>query len=261
MKIHVYLLCYNEDEIIRQVLSHYSTFCSRIFLLDNYSTDNSVHIATEFDNVRVLQWSSSNQFDDCLAVQIKESYYKQYSRTDGSFCSEVADWVIVCDMDELIYHPRLSEVLADYRAQRVTVANVVGFNMVSPLEPQKLPQLFPAVRMGKPAPVFNKPVLFDPEFDMVFSPGAHPHGVGYQQMQQQFGYKMGKQQVALLHYKYIGLRYLRRAKLARERLSEVNLNLGYGVHYLDSDNDLDSRYLKLHSEARLVIDDDGEIIF
>ena len=38
-KVHVYLLCYNEEDIIAKIIEYYSTFCSKIFILDNYSTD------------------------------------------------------------------------------------------------------------------------------------------------------------------------------------------------------------------------------
>ena len=104
-KVHVYLLCYNEEVIIESVLRYYSSFCTRIFILDNYSTDKSMDIAKQFENVTIIQWENNGFLDDKKHIELKTELYKLYSRKDGKYTQEIADWVIVCDMDELIYHP------------------------------------------------------------------------------------------------------------------------------------------------------------
>lgn len=261
MKIHAYILCYNEEDIILHTLRHYSSFCSRIFLLDNYSTDSSVDIASTFEKVTVLPWWSDDKLNDYKNTEIKQDYYKIYSRVDSSMCVESADWVITCDMDELIYHPQLTSVLAAYKKKGVSVANIVGFNMVSEISLCEIASLNDSVRMGVQAKVFNKPILFTAGFDMVFSPGCHPGGEGYKKMLQQPRYKKGDEQIALLHYKYIGERSIVKAKSSVLRLSQKNINNNLGKHYQNTAEELVEQNLLMRNKARTVLDNKGNIIF
>lgn len=261
MKIHAYILCYNEEDIIFHTLSHYSSFCSRIFLLDNYSTDRSVDIANTFEKVIVLPWWSGNEFDDHANIAIKQSYYKKYSRPDSPLCIESADWVITCDMDELIYHPQLLSILVSYKRQSATVANIIGFNMISKKSLSGIGSLVNSVTMGVQAKVFNKPILFAAGFDMIFSMGCHPSGKGYRKMFQQPLYKKGGERIALLHYKYIGERSIARAKSSVLRLSQKNIDNGLGQHYQKTAKELVEKNLLMRKKARKVLDDSGNIIF
>ncbi|WP_175404477.1 glycosyltransferase family 2 protein [Endozoicomonas atrinae] len=61
MKIHAYLICFNEEKIIKSVLDYYSSICSKIFLFDNGSTDDSVKIACQYDNVRVINFDTGGK--------------------------------------------------------------------------------------------------------------------------------------------------------------------------------------------------------
>lgn len=260
MKIHAYILCYNEEDIIAHTLSYYSSFCSKIFLLDNYSTDKSVDIASNFDKVTVLPWWSGDKLDDYRNIEVKQSFYKVYSRHDGLMCTEPADWVITCDMDELIYHPQLLSTLESYKKQAATVANIVGFNMVSEMSIYEIDSLVDSVRMGVQAKVFNKPVLFAVGFDMIFSVGCHPSGKGYGQMLRQPFYKRGNEKIALLHYKYIGERSVINAQSSGRRLSQKNINNNLGKHYQKTTEELIEKNLLMRRKARKVFDGNGGII-
>lgn len=261
MKIHAYILCYNEEDIIFHTLSYYSSFCSRIFLLDNYSTDGSIDIASTFEKVTILPWWSDNKLNDYKNVEVKQSYYKIYSRPDSPMCVEPADWVITCDMDEIVYHPQLLPILEGYTRQAATVANIVGFNMVSDKNFCEIDSLVDSVKMGVQAKAFNKPVLFAVRFDMIFSMGCHPYGVGYDQMLDQPFYKKGTNKIALLHYKYIGERSIIKAKSSILRLSQENINNNLSGHYQKTTKELVMQHSLMRRKARKILDDKGEIAF
>ena len=41
MKIHAYIIAYNEEKLLPFTLDSYSIFCEKIFVYDKYSTDSS----------------------------------------------------------------------------------------------------------------------------------------------------------------------------------------------------------------------------
>ncbi|CCK76140.1 hypothetical protein OLEAN_C19640 [Oleispira antarctica RB-8] len=207
MNIHVYLLCYNEESIIKNILDYYSSFCSKIFLMDNISTDRSVEIASEFPKVKIISWASGDAIDESLYVKMKSQTYKDYSREGGRYTEEVADWVISCDMDEVLYHPDIIQVLKSYKKEGVTVPQITGFNMTGENDiDQRLPILDQYMN-GVREVVFDKRIVFDADFDMSYSKGCHSYGAGFECMRETYNYKSSNNfPIALLHYKHIGSR-------------------------------------------------------
>mgnify|MGYP003885661107 CR=1 FL=1 len=43
-KIHLYSICYNEQVMLPHFIDHYSSFCDKLFIYDNFSTDLSSDI-------------------------------------------------------------------------------------------------------------------------------------------------------------------------------------------------------------------------
>lgn len=189
MIIHAYLLCYNEEKIIKNTLDYYSKFCSKIFVLDNMSTDKSCEIASQYENVIIIKWQNNGFIDESLYVTLKTQTYKNYSRKGGEFTSEVADWIISCDMDEILYHPNLIWAIKEYDKLDVTVPCITGFNVLgdNELDPERdiIQQYSKAIR-AKP---FDKRILFRCDFDMTYSFGCHPKGNGFEHMKQTYLYK------------------------------------------------------------------------
>lgn len=225
--VHVYLLCYNEESIIAKIIQYYSTFCSKIFILDNYSTDKSVEIAKSFSNVTIIPWKSADgYFDDRMHVKMKTETYKLYSRKDGKYTTEVADWIIACDMDEVLYHPHILDVLFCYQTKGISVPKVTGFNIVdeNPIDSNKM--LIEQYRYGVRAPMFDKRVVFSTNFDMQYSGGAHPLSTGFEHMKIIYGYKTSNEYpLALLHYKYIGMRFMDKAYEYIPRIDKKKNNI------------------------------------
>lgn len=237
-EVHAYLLCYNEEAIIGSVLDYYQSICSRIFILDNMSTDNSLQIAKQYSNVTVIPWSSDGEFNDALGIKIKLKYYKDFSRRGGRYTKKAADWVIVSDMDEILYHPNLLEVLSDYKSKGITVPQITGFEVVGENELIRSKPITEQYTHGFRNVGMDKRIIFDPEFDMVYSLGAHPQGPGFELMKRSYGYSTSNEhQLAMLHFKYIGNRWFETAKKNAPRIAgEIKQrpdgkHAGTGHHY------------------------------
>jgi glycosyltransferase involved in cell wall biosynthesis len=214
MKIHVYLLCYNEEKIISNIIDYYKQFASKIFILDNHSTDRSVEIANNYECVSIIPWKNeSDKIDEAKYVQLKTQLYKNYSRKDGKFTEEVADWIISCDMDEVLYHPNIKDLLEGYTRDGVSVPKVTGFDMVGDNELDANLPIVDQYRLAERNKNFDKRIVFKASFDMAYSYGCHPKGDGFEYMKSSYGYVTSKEsELALLHYKKIGSRYLEAAK-------------------------------------------------
>ena len=80
MKIHAYIISYNEEKLLPFTLDYYSTFCEKIFVYDNYSTDSSDEIYKKYDKVEVIKWDSGNEINENNYIKIKSEEYRKYSR-------------------------------------------------------------------------------------------------------------------------------------------------------------------------------------
>lgn len=269
LKVHAYLLCFNEEPIIKSVLNYYSRFCSKIFVLDNESTDKSVDIAESFENVRVISWKKpSDIFDDKYHVKLKIDTYKLYSRDGGVYTEEVADWVVVSDMDEVLYHPDLLNVLSEYKSEGVTVPQICGFNVVDEKSIDVSMSIVEQYKYGVRHSHFDKRIVFQPDFNMSYSLGCHPAGPGFELMKNTYGYRSSnKYPLALLHYKHVGSRFYDKAKEYSELVDkgqvwrgEDGLYKGVASHYfnfVDSGESV-SPFLK---DRKKLFDEEGNILF
>ena len=263
-KIHAYLLCYNEEHIIKSILNYYDSFCSKIFLLDNYSSDRSVEIAEEFDNVTVIKWEKdNNKIDETKHIHLKTSIYKQYSRKGGQYTTEVADWVIVADMDEVLYHPNISKVLEEYSKKGITVPQITGFDVVSETPINNNKSIVRQYKHGVRTPGFDKRVVFATEFDISYSMGCHPRGPGFAYMKNTYGYQSSNEhQLALLHYKHIGKRFIDKSIEYSKLIDTDNIEknkdgkyIGIGAHYLNIKNENYTVSPFLNARKKLFHDD------
>ena len=86
--VHYYILCWNEERILPQVLDHYSKFCQKMVVMDNESDDRSVEIIQSYPNAEVRTYQSNSQIRNDIYLEIKNNIWKE---SRGK-----ADWVIVC---------------------------------------------------------------------------------------------------------------------------------------------------------------------
>lgn len=212
MKIEVYTICYNEEVLMPYFLRHYSTFCDKITIYDNYSTDKTIEIAKSNPKVIIIPYESGNTIRDDIYREIKNNCWK------GS----KADWVIVVDMDEFIYIPHWDPSLS-----RFSIIEPSWWEMISDHLPTTEGQLYSEINQG---------VYSDSTKRVMFAPKSI----------QSIGYEVGAHKsrpkgdiriikspsVYLLHYKMLSLEYyLNRTALLSSRLSELNKQKKWGYHY------------------------------
>jgi glycosyltransferase involved in cell wall biosynthesis len=205
--IHVYTVCWNEEQMMPHFLSHYAAIAQRIVVYDNMSTDSTPDIVRSHTLAELRSFDTKGIFDDVENIRIKNSAY-QDSRG-------VADFVVVVDTDEFIHHPDLQQLLLDYKRTGVTLPKTRGFDMTGWRFPPPQRRIVDAVRMGREREHYAKKSIFDPSLDINFSVGAHkckPVGNVVES---------GDSDIALLHFHYVGLlRCVRRHRVIRGRLGQ-----------------------------------------
>jgi len=181
----------NEEALLPFFLRHYSTFADTIFIIDDKSTDKTVKIAKANKKVRFLDYKFSKDFVQEEYTACFEELYKKHSRG-------IADWVMIVDGDEFIYHQNLVEVLKEQKRRGAKVIRPTGYRMCSETFPTTKGQIYEECFMGLRTTLFDKPEIFDPSIDVKFSGGRHkvllPDGIG-----------RTRAGVLLLHYRYLSI--------------------------------------------------------
>jgi hypothetical protein len=242
--IHYYAVCWNEEKILPFMLDYYDQFVDAFYIYDNYSTDNSNKILSKRSNVEVIQFQTENTFNDIIHTDIKNNCWKQ---SRGK-----ADFVIVCDVDEFLYHPQINDFLKRSIKERMSFFIPTGYNMYSNYFPEYQSEklIVDSIKNGVFDKDFCKSILFDPHriVEINYTAGAH------------FCYPWGivrtKEDNALflLHYKNLGVEYvLNRCNMYRNRLSQVNIEKNYGAQYLQEDEKIAKEIeFKIQNSKRII---------
>lgn len=225
--VEAFIICWNEEEIIRHTLNHYSKFCKKITLIDNYSADRTVEIAKDvFPEINVLQFDTNNEIRDDILTEVKNNCWKNSD----------SDYVIVCDSDELLYTRNITEQLSELKANNVALPIVIGYNMGAkefPSDYQK--PIYEQIVYGSRSTLYDKQIIFSPQMvkDINFGPGCHTCNPVFKIPR----LKDSIVEFKLLHYKYLGKDYVyRKHGLYADRLSRTNIKNNWGLQYLDGDS-------------------------
>lgn len=230
--VHAFFLCYNEANILPHLLKHYLSFCEHVTILDNNSTDNSVEIINSFPNTDIIPWESNNELNDGLYLKLKNHVWKSSVGT--------ADYVIVGDTDEFLYHENMIEFLIKSKEKGVTIFKPEGYHMVAD-EDFTLnidDDLIKSVNKGVRAEVLDKLMMFDCNkiSNINYSIGCH--------MANPIGeLVVSNKELKMLHYKFLGLEdHKLKQKIRGERLSEFNKQHGFGLYYLFNEEEQTNDY-------------------
>lgn len=141
-----------------------------------------------------------------------------------------ADWVIVCDIDELVYHPDMRDFLAakcDW-----TVLQPFGWNMWSAKFPSTSKQLWQEVQFGFRDYLFDKLTVFNPQAvkTINYTPGGHTAcPVGDVRLYR-------NPQLKILHCKHLGWEYLTKRYKLLDAAATADKKRGWAVHYTNPPN-------------------------
>ncbi len=240
MRIHLYAACWNERRMLDFFFRHYDPFVERYFIRDDGSTDGSLERLRAHPRVEVAPLEHVDP--DSLVKSLRQYYNEGWKASRGE-----ADWVIVTNIDEHLYHPDLLSYLQISKDHGVTYIPALGYQMLSHTFPAEDAVLCRDVTLGAPWGSLNKLSLFDPNAlkHVNYSVGRHlakPKGVRKYP---------DRDELLLLHYKYLGRDY------AYDRLQELKTGLGakdlesgWGTHYLWSEDEFSENWSR--REGRLV---------
>lgn len=223
-------------------LQHYLPIVDKIFVHDNYSTDNSIELLSGDERISVEEFDVAG---DSLIAGLRRKVETMWHRSRGE-----ADWVFIVEMDEHLYHRDMRRFLTDCNAAGLTAVRVAGYQMVADDFPPVREPLTSTVVRGFGDEDFDKFCIFSPDAITAtnFNEGRHRASpLGYVRWTQ-------KTEVKLLHYKALGLDYLtHRSWQLRDRLRPGDKSRGWGNHYRLTRDGLAKMFLRYSTLARPVI--------
>ena len=218
MEIEAYILVHNEERLMPYIMRHYSQF-AKVVILENNSTDRSVDIAHSM-GATIWKYDIFDDKDELTLLDIRNNCWKDSK----------ADWVIVVDADEFVYHPRLIKVL---EKTNKTAFIPVFYNMFSDTFPITDGQIYEEVQYGSRGDEWDKALnkkmnLFKPSelTEINYGPGCHttkPEG----------NVKIGKlKSLMTLHMRFLSRQYvIDNYKMQAQRISPINKENNWSGHY------------------------------
>ncbi len=242
MIIHIYSLCWNEERMLPYYFRHYDAIADRFFIFDDASTDASLDILAKQPKVEIDRFYKQSDSLVASATAFNDSIWKR-SRNK-------ADWVILCSMDEHLYHPNLLRYLKQCQDTGITAIPAEGYQMVSDSFPDAAERLCDLIARGMRYKKMDKLCIFNPDAieETNFIPGRHrANPTGRVALPK-------KRDLKLLHYKYLGLDYLvtRYAEL-RTGLSQVDIEKKWGHQYLLDKERIEKEFLAVQEASSEIL--------
>lgn len=224
MRIDLYTRCWNDADMLGFLFRHYDPLVQRFVVYDDGSTDDSLEILRSNPKVEVRPTPPYSDPDSRIlsGTSILECCWKE-SRG-------VADWVIVTDIDEHLYHHRdLEGYLKTCKERGVTIIPALGYQMLAEEFPKEGIWLCRSVTMGAPWHKMNKLNIFAPdEIESTnYQPGRHRAALVGNVV------APARDELLLLHYKFLGFdRTQQRYEQYRGRQRQKDIARGWGKQYL-----------------------------
>jgi len=237
MIIHVYTMCYNEEILMPYFLRHYSQFADKIFIFDNHSTDETSKIADACPKVHRVVYGDPNKFYDSHLIKMKNEEYK---KSRG-----VADWVVVVDVDEILYHNDIISLLKQYKDSGIIFPKVSGYDMIGDVYPSSEFQIYDEIKCGIPDKMYCKRAVFNPSVDINYVVGAHkcsPRGPVVESL---------SADIKLLHYRFLCKEFfVNNMKRRSARLSDENIKRGWSFLRLKPNDTIDGWSTRTYEERK-----------
>ena len=243
MTITLYTFLYNEEHILPYFLKHYSQYVNKIVVYNNHSTDKSIQILNDWKEceIEIREYNTNNQYDERSIIQLKNNCWKE----------DTSDYIIVCDVDELLYHPNLIEFInkqpfTDYYTPQ-------GFHMIGEEIPTDYTkQIYDIIKIGSRDDQYDKNVLFKRKniTETNYSPGCHASRFKGENNLLNYG----GEELKLLHYKWLSFEYVyEKHTHYGKRISNHSRSQRYGIHYLNDRDKMIIDYNDLKNKAEKLI--------
>ena len=225
MKILCIIVSFNGEALLPHVLKHYSSFCEKIIVFDNESTDNSLKVIKKFKKAEARVFSTGGKLDDRENTRIKNEEWKPYK--------DEFDYVICVDLDELVYHKDGTfEYLEQAFKDGYNIIQCDGWNIVDNHEIYPDVKIFEQYPKGMQAEAESKFAVFNPkEIDINYGIGQHPWCSEKPKGNIKL-FKSGYNDFKLLHFKQISYRYWKeKFDQQQNNLSTFNLDNNLGCYF------------------------------
>lgn len=215
MKIEAFIIAWNREDTIHLTINHYKSFCDKITLFDNFSEDRTREIAESL-GAEVKLFGQAGVLNDQHYLDVKNNCWK------GSD----ADWVIVVDDDEILWHEDIKRELQFAYDSASTIIQPKGYGIFSNDMPVKE---WTEIMTGVPDENYSKLCVFNPKkiTDINYVFGCH--------VAKPKGHVRQVNKLWLLHYRAVGgpERLIERHKLyePRRQKSAINMKWDLGGHY------------------------------
>jgi glycosyltransferase involved in cell wall biosynthesis len=216
---------------------HYLPWVERFVIYDDGSDDNSNEIISSQPNAELRHYTRTHP--DSFVLSQLHFLNNCWKESRGK-----ADWVIVTDIDEHLYHPDIENYLLSCKAQRITVIPALGYQMITSEFPGPDEHLSITRTNGAPFTTLNKLSIFNPDAvkEANFTEGRHgARPVGRIKIPRE-------DEMLLLHYKYLGFKFLlEKHSCRRERRTETDRLKGFGRHYYWDEDKLREKWKSFES--------------
>ena len=237
MKIEIHSLLHNEAHILPYFMMHYSQY-GNVTFYESDSTDGSPDIARIL-GAKVIPLNTDNVVNELVFLEMKNNCWKDSK----------ADWVIIVDTDEFVYHPDFLNIL---KTTKYNALYPKEWRMFTKTFPKTHGQIYEEVNMGIPGePGYNKLNIFKPADikEMNYDAGCHyckPEG----------NINLAPEtDIITMHFHDLGIEYrIKRNAYLASRLSEVNKARGWGSHVLWSREKIEAYYNDAFKKAVNVLD-------
>ncbi len=245
LKMYLYTICWNEEIRLPYFIRHYKQFVDKIIIYDNGSTDKTLDIIRSFpDLIELRTYDTGGEIRNDVYLKIKNNCWKE-SRG-------IADFVIVCDMDELLYYDKdIHKYLQYLKENNFTLIEPAGYRMIGDFIPTTEKMIYDEIKFGIKDEQYNKLCMFNPNEiqEINYEPGCHiAHPIG--------NIKVEKFNFKLLHFKWLSLEYvIQRNKQYRKRHSKIDKKHDWGIHHKFSKRILKKTYYHTKEVSIQVIKD------
>ncbi len=220
-----YTLCWNEMPLLPFIIDYWKLIAKKVIVYDNGSTDGTLEYLSTFDWIEVRHYDTNNTIKDEVYIQIKNDCWKEQRNKN-------VDFVIVSDLDEIIWAKDLYDQLHQFKANKNAIIKPQGYDIISREFPTHNNQILLHEQLKKCCRFqgLDKCILFQPDLvnETNYVIGAHTCNPSIKECANQ----LTSTELFLFHFKFLGLEYniMKRISL-RNRLSENNIKHGWGIHY------------------------------
>lgn len=248
-KIHLYIIAWNEQNIIGHTINHYSPDVTGITLYDNESTDNTIKAALRaYPGIEIISFDTAQKFNDGKHVAIRNTCWKSRQW-------EPDDWVIIIDADEWLLLKKGQSSLSSALHNEAILSNyhsIKACGVQAVCERINYQKNLMAQQVNYyPDNNFMKVLAFRPFFfrNTNFSNGGHEFHPEFSDHAFDYGdkfimkLKKNETDFALIHWKYIHRKLLyARHRLYSEKLSRYNYGHRCGMEYAYGKAFIDKKY-------------------